>query len=185
MNRPALRFIGHMAFRSVGIVQGVGKRSIFQVVLETGVNVAELAGKIVQYNETLKHTAFIEQYDERVKQMSQKRTEQQIKYHQQMVIQIQEEQLLNLQLEEKLLHQYLEELKQKSETQMLLDELEIKENIEIKAFIIDMLKTYNKILSLCHICIESTVAEGEEKQRLFEEYRKNQKQMNALSKEIY
>ncbi|WP_170181388.1 hypothetical protein, partial [Lysinibacillus varians] len=149
------------------------------------VNVAELAGEIVRYNETLKHTAFIEQYGERVKQMSQKRTEQQIKYHQQKVIQIQEEQLLNLQLEEKLLHQSLEELKQKSETQMLLNEIEIKENIEIKVFIMDMLKTYNKMLSLCHKCIESTVAEGEEKQRLFEEYRKNQKQMNALSKEIY
>lgn len=185
MSRPALRFLGHMALRSDGILQGVAKRNIFQVVLETGVNVVELAGEIVRYNETLKQTAFIEQYGESIKQMSQERTEQQIKNYQQMVRQLHEEQILNLQIEEKLLNQRLEELKQKSETQMLLDEIEIKENIEIKTFIIDMLKTFNRILSLCHSCINSTVAEGEEKQRLFEEYRKNQKQMNALSKEIY
>lgn len=185
MNRPALRFIGHMANRSVRIVEGVAKRNIFQVALETGVNVLELAGEIVRYNETLKQTAFIEQYGEQVKKMSEKRTEQQIKHHQQLVIQIQEEQLLNLQLEEKLLQQSLEELKQKGESQMLLDEIQIKENTEIKTFISDLLKTYNKILSICYVCIESTVVEGEDKQRLLEEYRKNQKQMNALSKEIY
>lgn len=185
MNRPAMRFLGHMASRSIGIVQGVATKNIFQVILEAGVNVAELAGEIVRYNETLKQTTFIEDYDGQVKKIYQKRTEQQVKYHQQTVIQIQEQQLIDLQLEEKLLQQSLEAFKQKRETQMLLDEIQIKENIEIKSFILDMLKTYNGILSLCFSCIEGTVVEGEEKQRLFEEYRKNKKQINELLKEIY
>lgn len=173
-----------MAERTNQITQGVAKRNLFQVVLQTGVNVLEMAGEIIRYNETVKQTAYIGGNVEAHKAHIRNRYDEHKKLESEQTVSVQQQLLLNLQMEEKKLQHAIEVYKQQFETQWLGDKAVVTENYAVKEMLINMLKTYNYVLGLCFKSMNETMLTDGEKSELDERYRVVSKQLHALLQEV-
>lgn len=184
MTRRAFRFLGHMASRTGNITQGVAQKNLFQVVLQAGVNVLEMTGEIIRYNETTKQTAYIQQAVQQEKIVIERRL---AAGREEILLEtdrVRQQALLALQLEEKKLHRKLEDYKQKLETRWLGDQAAALENYETKSMLLDMLRTYNDVLDKCEASINQTVIDDEGREALYEQFRLIYKQVHKIMQEV-
>lgn len=181
MTRRAFRFLGHMAERSHKLIHAVTSRNLPKAILEAGINVLELIGEIVRYNETTRQTSFMEQHELNVIKKSKMKREFANKIHEQTMLSIQDQRVQDLQLEQKNLDVSLEKLKQSILTQSMIDISVVEENRVNQQLLGTYLKQFNHILSMMEEYIKNIpIQDNESKQRLFEDFREVQKKMNQL-----
>ena len=184
MTRTALRFLGHMASRSKNILVGVKERNLFDVALQTGMNLVEMTGSILSYNETGKYTAYLEQTIELDKGIIQQTYMKKIKAMDDEVAQQNEKIHLELQKMEQHLKHELESYKQQFETILMKNGQTAEEQLQQKEMIHKMLENYNVSLKLCEQAIQRTINNTEEQEVFYENYRLINKDVCKLIEEL-
>lgn len=181
MSRRAFRFLGHMAERSQRLMQAVSSKNVPKAILEAGINILELIGDVVHYNETTRQTGFMEQHERNVVKNSRMKRESADKIHEQNMLSRQEQHIQDLQLEQKKLSLSLDKLKQTMHTQSMIDVSVVEEDRINQQLLGTYLKQFNHILSMMEEYIKGIpIQDNESKQRLFEDFREVQKKMNQL-----
>lgn len=181
MTRKGFRFIGHMAKRSQGIIHAVSSKNVPKAILETGINVLEMIGEVVKYNETTRQTIFMEEYERSVIESSKVREKAANIHHEQAMQMRQDQQIQELKLEQKKLDHSLDKLKQTMQTQYLLDMSATEADHVNQKLLVTYFKQFNRILSMTEECINCiNFQDNESRQRLLEDFREVQKKMNQL-----
>lgn len=183
MTRTALRLLGHMASRSKNILIGVQKRNLFDVTLQTGVNLIEMTGSIITYNETVKQTAYLEQTIELEKEIIRKTYAKKREAMDDEIAQQNEKILLKLQKVTQHLNHELESYKQQFETVLMKHEQTAEEQLQQKEMVRKMLESYNISLQLCKQAIQQTIADTKKQEAFNENYRLINKDVCKLIEE--
>ncbi|SFC09364.1 hypothetical protein SAMN05443252_101847 [Bacillus sp. OV322] len=186
MSNVAFRFLGHMANRGSGIIRAAGQQNIPQLALETGLNVMELVGNIVSYNEAKKQTDYLHEQVENARAHNDRIVEIQQQNYEEKLLLLQQRIEEELRTEQKQLKFELQAYAQKLETQYSEDASIYEQNKKLIEVVNDTLHNLLGILDKAGQYLDTLTEEDKvRKQELFEEYRKIQKQVNQLVKTLY
>ncbi|OKL37884.1 hypothetical protein [Domibacillus mangrovi] len=186
MSDIAFRFLGHMATRSVRIVQAAGQKNIRKLALETGLNVIELIGSIVSYSEAKQQTGYLHQKTETVKSHNEEVTAIHEQMYAQKLTLLQQQLEDELRVEQKQLKFELQAYAEQLETQYAGDASSYEQNKKLHGIVAENLCNFQRILEKAEQYLDTLTDEDNvKKQALFEEYRKIQRQVNQLVKTLY